>query len=276
MKSLKNSTLIILVAAFVISSCKSDKNASKTDDTPKDTLATASGLKYYYTAKGEGRKVEPGSKVTAILSLQVNDSVIWTSYADKDSSFTYIADRGGVIKGYNEMAMLLREGDDVVAIMPSEIAYGERGSGDVIPPNTTLVYNQFKITKVSEPRLLLADTLFYTLKNKGIDALKTVYKQVTTTQDSVLYHGGMSQLSSFWGQLNRAKLYEEAFEAFSFISKDSEDTTLQFYVINALERQGKLKEAIAKIDGVLKNDLPANQKEYFLRYRQELSDKLKK
>ena len=121
-------------------------------------------LKYFYITKGTGRKIVPGSKVTAMLSLKVNDSVIWTSYSAKDSSFTYIADRGGVIKGYNEMAMLLKEGDNVAAFLPGAIAYGERGSGDVIPPNATLEYDQFKIKMVSEPRLVLSDTLFYALK----------------------------------------------------------------------------------------------------------------
>ena len=118
--------LVVFILSVFLFSCKTETKTSDKNQQAKDTLQTASGLTYYYTVKGNGRKIEPGSKVSAILSLQVNDSVIWTSYSSKDSLFTYIADRGGVIKGYNEMAMLLREGDDVVAIMPSTIAYGEK------------------------------------------------------------------------------------------------------------------------------------------------------
>ena len=47
---------------------------------------------------------------------------------------------GKVFKGFDEMALLMREGNNVVARLLGPIAYGERGSGDVIPPNATLVY----------------------------------------------------------------------------------------------------------------------------------------
>jgi len=272
--SINPKAIYFVLLAFLIISCKNDKKSSDTNAIAKDTITTASGLKYFYTVKGEGRKIEPGSKVTAMLSLKVNDSVIWTSYSAKDSSFTYIADRGGVIKGYNEMAMLMREGDDVVAIMPSTIAYGERGSGDVIPPNTTLVYDQFKITHVSKPRLILSDTLFFALKNGGIDKMKNTYNQITKTKDSALYHGGLDQLNALWRKLSRAKMFSEAIKAFSFITKEYKNTTFDFYVINSLENQGKFKQAIAKIDLVLKGKLSANQKEYFVKYKQDLTNNL--
>jgi len=277
MKQSTNKDLItILALSIFIFSCKTDKKSSDANEKAKDTITTVSGLKYFYITKGDGRKVAPGSKVTAMLSLKVNDSVIWTSYKSKDSSFTYIADRGGVIKGYNEMAMLLREGDDVAAFLPGSIAYGEKGSGKVIPPNATLEYDQFKIVHVGEPRLILADTLFHTLKNDGIKKMKSVYKHITTTKDSTLYHVGMDQLSSLWKKLSRESLYKEAYDAFSFIGKDSDDTTLKYYVISSLEEQGKLKEAISKVDAALKGKLSADQKEYFIKYKQDLTTELEK
>jgi hypothetical protein len=271
-----NSIFAFLVVSAFFFSCQTDKKSSNTNEKAKDTITTASGLKYFYITKGEGRKVEAGSKVTAMLSLKVNDTVIWTSYSAKDSSFTYIADRGGVIKGYNEMAMLMREGDDVAAFLPGSIAYGEKGSGKVIPPNATLEYDQFKITRVGESRLILADTLFHTLKNDGIKKMKVVYNQITTTKDSVLYHGGKDQLSSLWRKLSSASLYKEAYDAFSFIGKDSDDTTLKYYVISSLEEQGKLKEAISKVDAALKGKLSVAQKEYFIKYKQDLTTELEK
>jgi hypothetical protein len=264
--------LVVFILSVFLFSCKTETKTSDKNQQAKDTLQTASGLTYYYTVKGNGRKIEPGSKVSAILSLQVNDSVIWTSYSSKDSLFTYIADRGGVIKGYNEMAMLLREGDDVVAIMPSTIAYGEKGSGKEIPPNATLVYNQFKISTVSEPRLVLSDTLFHTIQKEGVQKMISKYQQLTTKNDSVLYHGGMDQLNGLWRKFNREKMYQEAFDAFSFFSADSEDTTLHFYVIRSLENLGKTTQAMKKIDLVLKGKLSSDQKEYFLKYKQDLAN----
>ena len=273
---IKKSIFTVLAISVLMFSCKTDKTRSNTNEKAKDTITTVSGLKYFYITKGEGRKVEPGAKVTAMLSLKVNDSVIWTSYAAKDSSFTYIADRGGVIKGYNEMAMLLRKGDNVAAFLPGDIAYGEKGSGKVIPPNATLEYDQFKITYVSEPKLVLSDSLFYALKDHGIDKMKTIYKQVTTTKDSVLYHGGIGQLNSLWRKLRRAQMFNEAKDAFSFINIKYNNPTFDFYEIRSLENIGEIKQAITKIDKLLKRKLTAVQKEYFIKYKQELTKKVVK
>lgn len=273
---INKSILTLLVLSVFFFSCKTDQKSSDTTNKVKDTIATASGLKYFYITKGAGRKVAPGAKVTAMLSLKVNDSVIWTSYASKDSSFAYIADRGGVIKGYNEMAMLLREGDDVAAFLPGSIAYGEKGSGKVIPPNATLEYNQFKIVKVGEPKLVLSDSLFHALKNEGITKMKAMYKHITTTKDSVLYHGGTSQLNALWRKLSRASMFKEGFEAFTYFSRDSENTTFKFYVIRSLENQGKITAAIDKVSSVLKGKLSIDQKEYYIKYKTDLTKKLEK
>ena len=277
MKQFTNKILIIfLVFSILMFSCKTDKKGLNTASTVKDTITTASGLKYYYITKGKGRKVEPGAKVRAMLSLKVNDSVIWTSYKSKDSSFTYIADRGGVIKGYNEMAMLMREGDDVAAFLPSSIAYGEKGSGKVIPPNVMLEYNQFKIVHVGEPKLVLSDSLFTALKSGNLKKMKAIYMQATTTKDSMIYHRGMDQLNGLWRKLNRASLFKEAFDAFTFLNRRSGNSTFEFYIIRSLENQGKIDAAIAKINSALRGSLSKAQKEYYIKYKVALTKNLEK
>ncbi len=277
MKQVTNKSILTFLAVSILMfSCKTDQKSTNTPKKAKDTITTASGLKYFYITKGKGKKVVPGAKVTAMLSLKVNDSVIWTSYKAKDSSFSYIADRGGVIKGYNEMAMLMCEGDDVAAFIPGSIAYGEKGSGKVIPPNATLEYNQFKIVSVGEPKLVLSDSLFNALKNEGITKMKSMYKEITTTKDSVLYHRGTGQLNSLWRKLTRASMFKEGFEAFTFFSRSSDNTTFKFYVIRSLENQGKIDAAIAKVNSVLKGKLSIAQKEYYIKYKLDLTKKLEK
>ena len=41
-----------------------------------------------------------------------------------------------------------------------------------------------------------------------------------------------------------------------------------------LENQGKIQQAIAKVDLILKSELTADQKEYYLKYKQDLNNKL--
>ena len=48
--------------------------------------------------------------------------------------------KDGMIPGFIEALSLMSYGDKVVAFLPSSLAYGERGAGDVIPPNTNLIF----------------------------------------------------------------------------------------------------------------------------------------
>ncbi len=145
-------TLLFFASILSISCTLSETDSSVTVDatqkTSYDTLQTASGLQYYYEKKGNGKKVEVGSKVSTYLSLKVKDKVVWTTDQMPDSVFTFSAGKGQVIKGFDEVTLLLREGDEVVAIMPASIAYGARGMGNMVPPNATLIYDKFKVVKV--------------------------------------------------------------------------------------------------------------------------------
>ena len=46
-----------------------------------------------------------------------------------------------MIKGWDEGIMLLKEGDAATLLIPSELGYGARGAGGVIPPNAWLIFD---------------------------------------------------------------------------------------------------------------------------------------
>jgi len=140
---------IVLLAVLLISSCQY-KGGNNQSVSLGDTIQTASGLKYLYLKKGDGPKVEPGCKVGTYLSLKVNDKVVWNTDESPDSLFTFIADSTRLIKGFTEVSLLLREGDEIIAILPDSLAYGAKGAGDIIPPYSTLVYDQFKVVSVEK------------------------------------------------------------------------------------------------------------------------------
>ncbi len=142
--------MVLVIIGLLIASCNYGGGASS-ETQLGDTIQTASGLKYLYLKKGDGPKVVPGAKVGTYLSLMVNDSVVWNTNELPDSLFNFVADSTRLIKGFTEVSLLLREGDEIVAVLPDSLAYGAKGAGDIIPPFSTLIYDQFKVVKVELP-----------------------------------------------------------------------------------------------------------------------------
>jgi hypothetical protein len=83
-------------------------------------------------------------------------------------------------------------------------------------------------------------------------------------------------LNSLWRKLRGDNLFAEAKEAFTFINKEYNNSTFDFYIIRSLENMKEYKNAISKIDVVLKSKLTADQKEYFIKYKADLTKKLEK
>jgi hypothetical protein len=243
---------IAVVAAISLASCQTTKK-EKTEPALGDTIQTASGLKYIYLKKGEGRKVEKGSRVGAYLSLMVEDKVVWNTNELPDSLFTYVADYSRVIKGFKEVTMYLREGDEIVAILADSIAYGAKGAGDVIPPHATLIYDQFKVVKVDAPKKYLSDELFTAVKSNGIEAAKETYEKITKGAEANQYLTDSEQTMRVWYQLTDEKADQLAADYAIAMGELTEDLFLKSKAVESFEKLNQKDKAIELLKDLLKN-----------------------
>jgi peptidylprolyl isomerase len=110
----------------------------------KDTLKTASGLKYIMVEKSKdpnAAKAESGKTVSVHYTGFLMDGKVFDSSIERGQPITFQLGNGMVIKGWEEGIGLMQVGDKMRLIIPSNLAYGERGAGGVIPPNASLCFD---------------------------------------------------------------------------------------------------------------------------------------
>lgn len=109
---------------------------------------TESGLVYCETTKGEGATPTDRSTVEVHYHGSFVDGTVFDSSVERGETISFPIN--GVIKGWQEGLQLMQEGGKAVLLCPPDIAYGDQGSGDVIPPCATLKF-EVELFKVSEP-----------------------------------------------------------------------------------------------------------------------------
>ena len=101
---------------------------------------TSSGLYYIKLTPGKGKKVKNGSHVKFHYVAKLLDgTVIDSSYTQVDPVELEVG-KGQVFPGWDEGLQLMREGEKARLILPSKLAFGERGAGGFIPPYTPLIF----------------------------------------------------------------------------------------------------------------------------------------
>jgi peptidylprolyl isomerase len=110
----------------------------------KDTLTTASGLKYIVVEKTktpDAIKAEAGKMVNVHYTGMLTNGKIFDSSVERGTPFQFGLGQGQVIKGWDEGIALMQVGDKLRLIIPAELGYGANGAGGVIPPNATLIFD---------------------------------------------------------------------------------------------------------------------------------------
>lgn len=143
--------LIIAAMCFLslLNACQAESN--NVNDDNKETTGMTQNITELVkndTVIGEGREAEPGFMVSVHYTGWLYDENApehkgekFDSSVDRGQPFEFALGAGQVIQGWDQGFAGMKIGGKRTLIIPSEMGYGKRGAGGVIPPNAALVFD---------------------------------------------------------------------------------------------------------------------------------------
>lgn len=109
------------------------ENAAK-----EGVTALPSGLQYKVVSSGSGKSPKESDRVTVHYRGRLIDGTEFDSSYSRGEPTSFGVNQ--VIPGWTEALQLMKEGDKWELYIPPKLAYGERGAGTRIPPNSALIF----------------------------------------------------------------------------------------------------------------------------------------
>ena len=121
------------------SSSFTNRKETLSNQTSEEFVTTSSGLQYRILNEGSGDD-SPGPE--SVVSVHYRGKL--TNGLEFDSSYKRNQPASfqvnGVIRGWTEALQLMKEGDKWELIIPPDLGYGSKGVGNMIPPDSTLIF----------------------------------------------------------------------------------------------------------------------------------------
>ena len=118
---------------------KTAKQAASSTRQDSIWIETPSGLKYRILREGTGISPTETDKVNVNYEGRLPDGTIFDSSYQRGEAISFPLNR--VIKGWTEGLQLMKEGAKYEFFIPSDLAYGQRGTpGGPIGPNQDLIF----------------------------------------------------------------------------------------------------------------------------------------
>jgi len=135
---------VALAAAALAGACGKEPVATEKQDAPAGVTA----LQIDQIQAGDGPAIQPGQQAVVHYTGWLYDPSApegkgekFDSSRDRGQTFSFPLGAGRVIRGWDQGVAGMQVGERRLLLIPSELAYGERGAGRLIPPGATLVFD---------------------------------------------------------------------------------------------------------------------------------------
>lgn len=102
--------------------------------------STEEGIQYIIHEKGKGNLPKKGTPVFVNYMSLLMDGTAFDNTFQYGESIAFTLGEGKMIRGFEEILQQLPKGTTCTFVVPSVLAYGTTGKGDLVPPNSDLVF----------------------------------------------------------------------------------------------------------------------------------------
>ena len=139
MKKIILITVLLLIAAGAVLFFVFDKK-QKSAPLPEETNQMGESLKIEILKEGTGLGAKNGDTVVVHYTGTLIDGKKFDSSLDRGEPYSFPLGAGEVIAGWDQGLLGMKVGEKRKLFIPSDLAYGERGAGGIIPPNAPLIF----------------------------------------------------------------------------------------------------------------------------------------
>jgi tetratricopeptide (TPR) repeat protein len=216
-----------------------------------DTITTKSGIKYLILAKGKGEHAQSNKNVEVHYTGYLTNGKVFDSSIERGDPIEFILGTGQVIAGWDEGIALMNVGDKFRLIIPSNLGYGEKGAGKVIPPNSTLIFD-VELISIGVPKPSITEALMDLVLADSIPAATIKYYDLKKNNFND-YNFKESQLNGFGYQLLQVGKIDQAIAMFKLnIESYPESANVYDSLGEAYMVKGNKEEAIMNYEKSLK------------------------
>jgi FKBP-type peptidyl-prolyl cis-trans isomerase len=138
--------MVLLLAAALAAGCQRPRGHDGSRPAPGPTPGAArpsesgGGLGITELTVGGGAEAREGRTVAVHYSGLLPDGRKFDSSYERGRPIEFVLGKGMVIPGWEQGIRGMKVGGRRKLVIPPALAYGDRGKGEVIPPNATLVF----------------------------------------------------------------------------------------------------------------------------------------
>ena len=133
--------VIGITGFFIIYNKNKEPQSGKINNLANMTKFVKNGVQVEILKEGTGIEAKNGNMVAVHYTGVLENGVKFDSSIDRGIPFEFTLGAGQVIRGWDIGVEGMKAGEKRKLTIPSDLAYGSRGAGGVIPPNATLIFD---------------------------------------------------------------------------------------------------------------------------------------